>query len=148
MAGSISNRFKFLYSSVDGSYPQSPDTLKLWLALSPGNITPEYLEGEGQALYLRLDALNYVQATDPMIAEENQWKLGQNLSLTPITFGQWHRLVVHLDTSGLSGPASPAHDIVAHGCSSCIAKDERAGRYTPSQFVCVLRLKMEVPLAC
>ncbi len=102
-AGGISNRFKFLYPSVDGNYPQPVETLKWLLALSPGNITPQYLEGDGQALYLRLDAFNYVRATDPQIAEENQWKLGQNLSLTPITFGEWHHLVVHLDTSGPSG---------------------------------------------
>lgn len=102
-AGGIAHRFKFLYPSVDGSYPQPVETLKWLLSLSPGNISPQYLEGDGQELYLRLDAVNLVQATDPQIAPENQWKLGQNLSLTPITLGEWHHLVVHLDTSGPSG---------------------------------------------
>lgn len=64
--------------------------------------SPSSSGGSGE-LFLRLDALNYVDFSDPNIPIENRWKLGQNLSLTSITLGAWHHLRIHLDTSGPSG---------------------------------------------
>lgn len=102
-AGGIGHRFKFLYPSVNGSYPQPVETLRWLLLLSPNHISPELFLGDGSELYIELQAHNYAQATDPQIAPENQWKLGQNLSLTPVTLGEWHHVVVHIDTSGPGG---------------------------------------------
>jgi hypothetical protein len=102
-AGGIQNRFKFLYPSVDGNYPQPVDTIRWLMVLSPANISPEIVEGNGRELFFRFESYNYAQATDPRIAVENRWKLGQNLSLTPITLGAWHHVRIHIDTSGEHG---------------------------------------------